>query len=50
MQKETFDVFCPTCNILVEAKVIARGFGEYRSDAVNPLDEVDTAYHGITIR
>lgn len=46
MQKETFDVFCPTCNILVEAKVIARGFGEYRSDAVNPLDEVDTEYHG----
>lgn len=46
MQKETFDVFCPTCNLLVEAKVIARGFGEYRSGAVNPLDEVDTEYHG----
>ncbi|MBI1746165.1 MAG: DUF4145 domain-containing protein [Acidobacteria bacterium] len=46
MQKETFDVFCPTCNILVEAKVIARGFGEYRSDAVNPMDEVDSEYHG----
>lgn len=46
MQKETFDVYCPNCNILVEAKVIARGFGEYRSDAVNPLDEVDAEYHG----
>jgi Domain of unknown function (DUF4145) len=46
MQKETFDVFCPTCNILVEAKVIARGFGEYRSDAVSPIDEVDCEYHG----
>ena len=46
MQKETFDVFCPTCNILVEAKVIARGFGEYRSNAMNPLDEVDAEYHG----
>jgi len=45
MQKETFDVFCPTCNILVEAKVIARGFGEYRSNAVNPLDEVDAEYN-----
>lgn len=46
MKKDAFDVFCPTCNILVEAKVIARGFGEYRSNAVNPLDEVDTEYHG----
>lgn len=46
MRKGTFDVFCPTCNILVEAKVIARGFGEYRSDAINPLDEVDAEYHG----
>lgn len=45
MQKEAFDVFCPTCNILVEAKVIARGFGEYRSNAVNPIDEVDAEYH-----
>jgi hypothetical protein len=46
MQKETFDVYCPTCNVLVEVKVIARGSGEYRSDAINPLDEVDAEYHG----
>ncbi|MHB1033633.1 MAG: DUF4145 domain-containing protein [Pirellulales bacterium] len=46
MDKETFDLFCPTCNILVEAKVIARGFGEYRTEATNPLDEVDAEYHG----
>jgi len=46
MRKEGYDLFCPSCNILVEAKVIARGFGEYRSDAVNPLDEVDAEYHG----
>jgi hypothetical protein len=46
MQKEGFDLFCPTCNILVEAKVIARGFGEFRSDAVNPLDGDDAEYHG----
>jgi len=46
MEKDTFDVFCPTCNILVEAKVIARGFGEYRSEAVNPFEEVDAEYHG----
>ena len=46
MQKETFDVFYPTCNILVEAKVIVRGFVGYRSDAVNAIDEVDTDGHG----
>jgi hypothetical protein len=46
MQKETFDVYCPRCNILVEAKVVARGFGGYRSDAVTPLDEVDADYYG----
>lgn len=46
MQKETFDVFCSTCNILVEATVIARGFGEHRINFVNPIDEVDTEYHG----
>lgn len=46
MQKETFDVYCPNCNIFVEAKVIAHGFGENRIDAVNPLDEIDSEYHG----
>lgn len=46
MQKETFDVFCPACNILVEARVVAHGLGKYRSDAVNPIDEVDCEYHG----
>jgi hypothetical protein len=46
MQKDSFDLFCPTCNMLVEAKVIASGSGGFRSDAVNPLDEVDTEYHG----
>jgi hypothetical protein len=46
MQKESFDLFCPACNMLVEAKVIATGSGGFRSDAANPLDEVDTEYHG----
>lgn len=45
-RKEAFDLFCPQCNILVEAKVIAEGNGGYRSDAVSPIDEVDTEYHG----
>jgi hypothetical protein len=46
MSKDAFDLFCPLCNILVEARVIARGSGGFRGDAVNPLDEVDTEYHG----
>jgi hypothetical protein len=46
MQKDSFDVFCPACNMLVEAKVIANGSGGLRSDAVNPIDEVDAEYHG----
>lgn len=39
-------MFCPTCNILVEARVIARGFGQYRSDAVSSVDEADCEYFG----
>lgn len=48
MHKETFDVFCPTCNFLVEAKVIARSVGHCESDASSPwsLDELDRPYHG----
>ncbi len=46
MSKDAFDLFCPVCNILVQARVIAHGFGSFRSDAVNPLDDVDTEYHG----
>lgn len=46
MHKETFDVYCPSCNIFVEAKVIARGVGDCRSDAVSPLDEADAVYQG----
>jgi hypothetical protein len=40
MQKETFDLYCPTCNILVEAKVIASGLGESRADAVSAFEEI----------
>lgn len=46
MDESSFDVFCPKCNILVEAKVIAEGYGGFRSNAINPIDEVDTEYHG----
>jgi hypothetical protein len=46
MPKTEFDVFCPSCNILVAAKVVAEGNGGFRSDAVSPLDEADAEYHG----
>lgn len=46
MANSSFDVFCPQCNILVEAKVIAEGHGGFRSNAVSSIDEVDTEYHG----
>jgi len=46
MPKDAFDLFCSNCNILIEAKVIAHGSGGFRSDAVSPLDEIDTEYHG----
>jgi hypothetical protein len=46
MDKEQRDVFCPSCNILISAPIIASGFGSYRSDAMSPLDELDAEYHG----
>ena len=46
MSKTEFDVYCRICNMLVAAKVVAEGNGGFRSDAVNPLDEVDPEYHG----
>ena len=46
MVKASFDVFCPECNMLVEAKVIAEGKGGFRSDAASPIDETITEYHG----
>ncbi len=46
MREKSFDLFCPKCNILVETEVIANGSGGFRSDAVNPIDEIDAEYHG----
>jgi len=42
MEDETVDVFCPTCNILVAAKIIARGPEGASSD---PPDQFDERYH-----
>jgi hypothetical protein len=46
MGESSFDVFCPQCNILVEAKVIAKGHGEFCGNPVSSIsiDEVDTEY------
>lgn len=46
MSKIEFDAFCPVCNILIAAKVIAEGSGGFRNDAINTLDEIETEYHG----
>jgi hypothetical protein len=46
VSKTEFDVFCPGCNILVAARVVAEGNGGFPSDAVSPLDEIGTEYHG----
>lgn len=45
-QQESHDLFCLKCNILVSARVIATGHGGFTSSAPNPIDEVDTEYHG----
>jgi len=46
MSKTDFDVYCPECNMLIAAKVIAEGNGGFRSNALNLLDEIDAEYHG----
>ena len=46
MPTTTFDVFCPECNILVAARVVAEGNGGFRSEAINSIDEIGGEYHG----
>jgi hypothetical protein len=46
MSKTEFDVFCPQCNMIVVAKIIAEGGGGFRSNAINPADACDAEYHG----
>jgi len=46
MSKTEFDVFCPECNMLIAAKVVAEGNGGYRSNANSPIDEIDAEYYG----
>lgn len=44
MKKDTFDVFCPQCNVVVEVKAIADATGEFQSETLNPEDQVDAMY------
>jgi len=46
MSKTDFDVFCPGCNMLIAAKVIAEGNGGFQSDAISSFDEIDAEYYG----
>lgn len=48
MEDKSFDVFCPECNIQVEARVICEGSGGFSSSALSPEDEVDVEYYGDT--
>jgi hypothetical protein len=44
---DSFTLFCPTCNIQVEARSVARGHGGFRSGSDDPFDgEIETEYHG----
>ena len=44
MAKKTFDLFCPQCNILVAAKVIAAAPGDLRADTTTFDDFPDAEY------
>ena len=46
MKPESFDVFCPHCNIQAEARVIAYGQGSFHNKGADRFDEVDTEYRG----
>ncbi|MBI2408232.1 MAG: DUF4145 domain-containing protein [Gemmatimonadetes bacterium] len=44
MARSSQDLFCTQCNLVVVAREIAVGHGDLRSDAINPLDEIDAEY------
>ena len=46
MSKSEFDVYCPDCNMMIAAKVVAEGSGGFRSTATLPEDEIDSVYYG----
>jgi hypothetical protein len=44
MNAKSHDFYCPTCNILVAARIIATGSGDVESDAVDPDDIVSSYF------
>jgi hypothetical protein len=46
MESKSFDVFCPHCNIQVEARVIANGQGGFHNEGADQFNEIDAEYHG----
>jgi hypothetical protein len=46
MSRETIDIFCAACNVLVSAKVRAEVHGGFRSSAADDSDMSDAEYHG----
>jgi hypothetical protein len=45
-EKEKFTVFCPECNLMVEAHAISEAHGGFASRAINPFDDIDSEYYG----
>lgn len=46
MSDDSFDVFCPECNIQVVAQSIASGSGGFQSKLAGAFDESDAEYEG----
>jgi hypothetical protein len=47
MARDSFSLFCQTCNLQVDARSIARGLGGFQSASDDPFDgEIETEYHG----
>jgi len=47
--RESFDLFCPHCNIETEAPVVCQANVGFRSSAISQFDEIDAEYHGDTL-
>lgn len=45
MSRDSIDVFCPHCNVLVQAEFAAQAEGAYQSHAINEFDAVDAIYN-----
>jgi hypothetical protein len=48
MASQTYDVFCPRCNVVVAARSIAEGLSMSDEGAARTFEGLDTEYHGDT--